>query len=74
LKLLCGSGFSAANRSFAGGSDRGWKAAPTIKAKSKVLKLTHMRHGGTLDGKNYQLGFGMNTTRLSLSQAEPLNP
>jgi len=35
-----GSGFPAANRLIAGGANRGWKAAPTIKPTPKILKLT----------------------------------
>ncbi len=41
--MECGSGFPAANRLIAGGANRGWKAAPTIKPTPKILKLTPMR-------------------------------
>jgi len=44
--MNCGSGFPAANRLFAGGANRGWKAAPTIKPTSKILKLTPIRLRG----------------------------
>ena len=33
----CGSGFPAANRFNAGGADRGWKAAPTIKYRASCI-------------------------------------
>jgi hypothetical protein len=42
----CGSGFPAANRFYVSIADRGWKAAPTIKPKSKIVKLASMRIRG----------------------------
>ena len=33
----CGSGFTAANCFNAGETDRGWKAAPTIDPKHRIL-------------------------------------
>ena len=45
--MECGSGFPAANRLIAGGANRGWKAAPTIKPTPKILKLTPMCEGGS---------------------------
>ena len=42
----CGSGFPAVNRLTTGDTDRGWKAAPTIKSTPRILKLTRMHEGG----------------------------
>jgi hypothetical protein len=36
-EIFCGSGFPAAIRFYSGHSDRGWKAAPTIKLTPKIL-------------------------------------
>jgi hypothetical protein len=41
----CGSGFPAANRLTADSTDRGWKAAPTIKPTPKIFKSMPMCEG-----------------------------
>jgi hypothetical protein len=37
FEMICGSGFPAAIRLDADSTDRGWKAAPTIKTVLKIL-------------------------------------